>query len=104
MGLKLPTRTEVQFIEHRGENREVEVEDRPYRVLENEFNENKGIYEDIERPLTDYDILEAGGLQTFFNDDGTRKNEAWPYDPDKVVKSAKNRPAKKKAKKKTGKK
>lgn len=107
--LQIPTRTEVRFNEVRGENQAVEVEDRPFRLLENQFNELKGIYEDVEEPLTDYEILEAGGIKRFFNDDGSRREGSWPFDPDtapapRSKKKAKRKAAKKKAKKKTAKK
>ena len=109
--LQIPTRTETQFNEVRGENREVEVQDRPFRLLERQWNELKGIYEDVEKPLTDYEILEAGGLQVFFKDDGSRIDANWPWSgadkrPKKAAKKVptKKKVAKKKAKKRVSKK
>jgi hypothetical protein len=102
MGLKIPTRTENQLIEHRGERRDVQVEDRPFRLLKDQFIEHKGTVEDVEVPLTDFEILEAGGIKRFFNDDGSRRKGSWPYDPD--VKPGSRKKAKKKAKKKVAKK
>lgn len=98
MALEIPTRIQRTFIEHAGIYRDVEVEDRPYRVLERRYIERKGCYEDIEQPLTDTEILEAGGIKRFFNDDGTRREGSWPYDP-----SVKPAPKKKKAKRKSSK-
>lgn len=98
MPLEIPTRRVNRFIEHRGEYRDIDEVDRPYRVETDVFNEDKGCREDRRVYLTDYEILEAGGIQTFFNDDGSRKKGAWPYDPSKKA------VAKKKAKKKAAKK
>lgn len=100
--LKIPTRTVKKLIEHRGTYGDVQVEDRPFRLLKNQFIEHKGCYEDVVEPLTDYDILEAGGIKRFFNDDGSRRDGSWPYDPD--VKPGTRKKAKKKAKKKVSKK
>lgn len=80
MALKIPTRTERRFIENRGEHRNIEVEDRPFRRAENQFIEHKGCYEDVDTPLTDYEILESGGLEAWFNPDGSRKAGLWPVD------------------------
>ena len=97
MPLEIPKRKEVVFNEVRGEYREVEIEDRPYRLIRNQFIERKGSYEDVKEFLTDYEVLEAGGLQAFFNSDGSRKKGAWPYDPKAVVKKkTKKKAAKKK--------
>lgn len=102
MPLKLPTRTERKLIEHRGIYDDVQVEDRPFRLMTNQLIEHKGTYEDVEVPLTDYEILEAGGLKRFFLDDGSRRDGSWPYDPD--VEPGTRKKAKRKAKKKVSKK
>lgn len=103
--LTLPVRIEKKFIEARGTYRDVAVEDRPYRVMENQFNEQKGIYEDRELPLSDMEILLAGGLEVFFNSDGSRVDANWPWTgEDKSTRPAKKKVAKKKAKKKVSKK
>lgn len=80
--LAIPTRKKTVFIEHRGEYREVDVEDRPYRILKNQFIERKGCYEDVREELSDTEILIAGGIKRFFNEDGSRRDGSWPYDPD----------------------
>ena len=103
--LKLPTRTVNQFNEVRGEYRDVQVEDRPYRILENQWMELKGTYEDVREYLTDMEILVAGGLDVFFDDDGERLDVNWPWtgtDQRKPKKAAKKK-VKKKAKKKASK-
>lgn len=79
--LTLPTRTERKFIEHRGIYDDVEVEDRPYRVEFGVFNEARGERQDRMVLLSDMDILLAGGLTHFFNEDGSRKDGAWPEFP-----------------------
>ena len=78
MALKIPTRTENQFIEHRGTYADVQVEDRPFRIIENEFDEKKGCMVDRVEHLTDIEILEAGGIDHFFKKDGSRRVENWP--------------------------
>jgi hypothetical protein len=60
MAVELPKKTVRMFVEHKGIYEDVEVEDRPTRLVENQFNESKGIYEDIEVPLTDEEILAIG--------------------------------------------
>jgi len=105
--LVLPTKIESKFIEVRGEYRDVAVEDRPYRVRENQFNELRGEYGDVEAPLTDMEIMLAGGLEIFFKADGSREAVNWPWTgEDKRTRkaAAKKAPAKKKAKKKVSKK
>ena len=79
--LKIPARTERLFNEVRGEYRDIKVEDRPFWIEKNVFNEDKGHREDRKVFLTDYEILEAGGLAAFFTKDGKRKAGAWPEDP-----------------------
>lgn len=96
--LTLPTRTANRFVEHRGTYDEVQVEDRPFRVLENQFIEHKGVYEDVEQPLTDMEILLVGGVDVFFDANGKRKAGNWPWTgEDKAKKVVKK---KKRAKKK----
>ena len=104
--LVLPTRTENKLIEERGERRDVQVEDRPFRLLKNQFIEHKGIYDDVEAPLSDMEILLAGGLEVFFNSDSEREAENWPWtgEDKRKKKAAKKAPAKKKAGKKAAKK
>jgi hypothetical protein len=102
MALEIPKVTRVEFNENRGEYREVQVEDRPCRLLTNQFNEDKGWYEDVEVPLTDMEILEAGGIKRFFNDDGSHRDGSWPYDPD-VKPATRKKKKKKKAKRKPSK-
>lgn len=103
MGLKFPMVERKAFIEHRGEYRMVEVEDRPYRVVE-EFDELRGERREIQVELTDIEVLEAGGIKRFFNDDGTRRDGSWPYDPDTAPAPRSKKKAKRKAKKKASKK
>lgn len=57
--MELPKKTVRMFVEHKGVYEDVEVEDRPTKLVKGKFNELKGIYEDIEVPLTDQEILEA---------------------------------------------
>lgn len=57
--MDLPKKMVRQFIEHKGVYEEVEVEDRPTKLVKGQFNELKGIYEDVEVPMTDQEILEA---------------------------------------------
>ena len=57
--MELPKKTVRMFVEHKGIYEDVEVEDRPTKLVKGAFNELKGIYEDIEVPLTDQEILEA---------------------------------------------
>lgn len=105
--LTLPTRTERQMNEVRGEYRNVQVEDRPYRLLKNQFNELRGTYEDVKAPLSDMEILLAGGLEVFFDADSKHIEANWPWaGEDKRTRkaAAKKKPAKKKAKKKVSKK
>ena len=109
--LKLPTRTAKVFRETRGDFVDGEVEDRPYRVLKDQFNELRGTVEDVDEPLTDMEILLAGGLDVFFTADGKRVSGNWPWTgedmrPKRVAPKpvAKKAPAKKKAKKKVSKK
>jgi hypothetical protein len=104
MSLEIPKRKQVVFNEVRGEYREQMVEDRPYRVLPNQFIERKGIYEDVREYLTDWEILEAGGIKRFFNDDGSRRDGSWPFDPDTAPAPRSKKKAKRKAKKKAKKK
>jgi hypothetical protein len=104
MALKIPTRTERTFVEHRGEYRDIEVEDRPYRVIDRKFIEHKGCHEDIVEYLTDAEILEHGGIKRFFNDDGSRRKGSWPFDPDTAPAPRSKKKAKRKAKKKAAKK
>lgn len=96
--LKLPTRTERKLIEHKGRYEEVEIEDRPFRRV-HKFNEDKGRNETVDEPLTDLEILEAGGIKRFFTDTGKRRKGSWPYDPDKKPGTRRDR-KKKGAKKK----
>ena len=99
--LVLPTRIERRMNEARGEYRDIAVEDRPFRVRKNQFNELRGTREDVEAPLSDMEILLAGGLELFFKADGSREDANWPWTgEDKRVKKV----AKKKAKKKVSKK
>ena len=83
-----PTRTERQFIEHKGQFEDVEVPDVP-QITETVFNESKGIYEEQTRNMTDAEIVENGLVP-----DAAKKP---------AKKKAKKKPAKKKAKKKTSK-
>ena len=85
MPLEIPKRKQVVFNEVRGEYREQMVEDRPYRVLLNQF-------------------IEAGGIKRFFNDDGSRRDGSWPFDPDTAPAPRSKKKAKRKAKKKAKKK
>lgn len=98
--LTLPTRIEKKFIEVRGEYRDVPVEDRPYRVMKNQFNELRGIHEDKALPLSDMEILLAGGIEVFFTPDGKRVEANWPWtgeDARPTPVAPKKAPAKKKA-------
>lgn len=103
MSLEIPTRKMVVFNEVRGEYREQDVEDRPYRILKDQFIEYKGCYEDVKEYLSDMEILEAGGIKRFFNDDGSRRDGSWPFDPDTAPAPRKKKKAKRKAKKKASK-
>lgn len=101
--LRLPTRVERKMNEVRGEMQDMHVEDRPFRTLKNQFNESKGIYEDVDAPLSDMEILLAGGLEVFFDKDSEREEANWPWSGEDQRKP-KKAPAKKKAKKKVSKK
>jgi len=94
--LEIPTRTERKLIEHSGMYRDVEIIDRPYRVLERQFSERRGCHEDVVEFLTDWEIIEAGGLDVFFKDGKRTVNWPWTGEDRRVKKKAK-----KKAKKKT---
>jgi len=55
----LPKKIVRQLNERKGVYEDVEVEDRPTKLVKGQFNELRGIYEDVEVPLTDQEILEA---------------------------------------------
>ncbi len=96
MALEIPKRIKKQFMENRGTYEDIEVVDRPYRLV-TEFNELRGEVQTRKVPLLDHEILEAGGIKRFFNDDGSRRDGSWPYDPD--VKPAPKKKRKKKSSK-----
>lgn len=98
--VSIPKVRQKRFNELRGTTEEVEVEDRPYRIIENEFDELKGHPVDRKVFLTDYEILEAGGIREFFDANDKRIDGMWPYTGERVRKA----PAKKKTKKKVSKK
>ena len=82
--MKLPTKTIRKLNEVRGEMQDFEVEDRPYRIQRNVPNELKGTVEDIKVPLTDVEILEAGGVRAFFDANDERVDGMWPYDEQEI--------------------
>lgn len=92
--MEIPKRTERVFNEMRGEYRDIQIEDRPYRLLERQYSERKGCYEDVEVPLTDMEIMEAGGLEVFF--DGDKRTVNWPWSGKDKRKVAKKKVSKKK--------
>lgn len=102
--LTLPTRIERRMNEVRGEYRDVPVEDRPYRVRKNQFNELRGERGDVEAPLSDMEILLAGGLEIFFKADGSREDANWPWTGEDKRKKPVKKVAAKKPKKKVSKK
>jgi hypothetical protein len=88
--MTLPTRTERRVDEVRGVVKDVQIEDRPYVLLKDEFNEIRGVREDVKQPLTDMEILMAGGLEVFFTSSGQRVHCNWPWrGEDQRVRAAK---------------
>ena len=101
----LPTRIERRLCETRGVMKDFVVEDRPYRIEKDVFNERTGTRSDTEVALTDMEIMLAGRLDIFFDKDGSRNECNWPWTgEDKRRKKAAAKPAKKKGGKKAAKK